>query len=147
MLLYSISSAPEIFQQVIEGLMQGISGVLEFFDDILICGSTEEEYLKALDEALSHLEKVGLRVKQKKCKIMLTSVKYLGYRIDATGYIHFKTRWKQFKMHQFPSRSPNLNLILDFFRTMANSCLTCYLHISTLPVVAKGPTVGIGRTT
>ena len=55
--------------------MQGISGVIVFFDDILISGSTEEEHLKALDEALNHVEKVGLRVKQKKCKIMRTSVK------------------------------------------------------------------------
>ena len=54
---------PEIFQQVIEGLMQGIPGVIVFFDDILISRSTEEEHLKGLDEALSSLEKAGLRVK------------------------------------------------------------------------------------
>ena len=67
-----------------EGLLQGIRGIVVCFDDILITGSTEE-HLKALEVVLSHLEKAGLRVKRRKCKFMRTSVDYLGYRIDAAG--------------------------------------------------------------
>ena len=82
---YGIMSAPGIFQRVMEGLLQGIPGVVVFCDDILITGCTEEEHLKALEEVLSHLEKAGLRIKQRKCKFMQTSVDYLGCRIDAAG--------------------------------------------------------------
>ena len=43
--------------------MQGDLWSCCVFQDILISGSTKEELVKALDEALCHLEKAGLRVK------------------------------------------------------------------------------------
>ena len=82
---FGISSAPAIFQRVIEGLLQGIDGVVTYLDDILIAGSTEEQHLTALDEVLTRLEKAGLRVKPKKCEFMRTSVTYLGHKIDGAG--------------------------------------------------------------
>lgn len=68
-----------------EGLLQGISDVIAYLDDILIGGKTEEEHLKILDEVLSRLENAGLRVKQRKCEFMKSSVEYLGHRIDSLG--------------------------------------------------------------
>lgn len=81
---YGISSAPGIFQRVIENLLQGIPGVAVYIDDILITGATEEEHLKTLEEVLRRLRAVGLRVKKRKCQFMAPSVTYLGHRIDAT---------------------------------------------------------------
>ena len=46
---FGISSAPGIFQRVIESLLQGIEGVVVYLDDILIIGSTEAEHLKVLE--------------------------------------------------------------------------------------------------
>ena len=82
---FGISSAPGIFQRVIESLLQGIEGVVVYLDDILITGSTEQKHLETLEEVLSRLDKFGLRVKSKKCEFMRSSVTYLGHRIDATG--------------------------------------------------------------
>ena len=82
---FGISSAPGIFQRVIESLLQGVEGVVVYLDDILITGSTEDEHLRALEEVLDRLDKAGLRVKQSKCEFMRPSVDYLGHRIDATG--------------------------------------------------------------
>ena len=71
-----ISSAPGIFQQVMESLLQGISGVVVYIDDILI---TEQEHLQALEEVLTRPEKAGLRARKCKCRFMVPSVDYLGY--------------------------------------------------------------------
>ena len=83
---FGVSSAPGIFQRVMEGLLQGILRVVVYLDDILITGTTDKEHIKeALNEVLTRLEKVGLRVKKEKCAFMVKSIKYLGYRIDSEG--------------------------------------------------------------
>ena len=82
---FGISSAPGIFQRVIESLLQGIDGVVVYLDDILVTGGDEQAHLKALEEVLGRLERAGLRVKQKKCAFMRSSVTYLGHLIDANG--------------------------------------------------------------
>ena len=78
-LLFGISSAPGIFQRVIENILQGIDGVVVYLDDILT------EHLKILNEVLNRLDKAGLRVKRSKCEFMRSSVNYLGHKIDADG--------------------------------------------------------------
>ena len=82
---FGISSAPGIFQRVIESLLQGVKGVVVYLDDILVTGNMEEMHLRALEEVLSRLERAGLKVKQSKCKFMQRSVTYLGHVIDADG--------------------------------------------------------------
>ena len=82
---YGISSAPGIFQRVMENLLQGIPSVVVYIDDILITGATEQEHLQALEEVLSRLEKAGLRARKCKCRFMVPSIDYLGYRIDTEG--------------------------------------------------------------
>ena len=62
---FGISSAPGLFQRVIECLLQGIKGAVVYLDDILISGSTEAEHLETLDEVLKHLSEAGLRVIKK----------------------------------------------------------------------------------
>ena len=84
-LLFGISSAPGIFQRVIESILQGIPGVVAYLDDILVTGSTDQEHLAALEEVLRRLESAGLRVRKEKCHFMAPSVSYLGHKIGADG--------------------------------------------------------------
>ena len=66
-LTFGISSAPGIFQRIIDSLIKGIPGVVAYLDDILITGPSDEEHLKALEEVLSRLKGAGLRAKKKVC--------------------------------------------------------------------------------
>ncbi|XP_064400577.1 uncharacterized protein K02A2.6-like [Halichondria panicea] len=74
---FGVSSAPSIFQRVMENLLQGIPGVCIYIDDILITGHTEEEHLEHLTEVLTRLSKAGLTLKKVKCSFFLDSVEYL----------------------------------------------------------------------
>ena len=82
---FGVSSAPGIFQQVIESVLQEIPGVIPYLDDILVSGTTEKEHLKTLDQVFDRLERAGLRVHRDKCKFMADSITYLGHQIDADG--------------------------------------------------------------
>ena len=82
---FGVSSAPGIFQRIMESLLQDIPGIAVFLDDILLSGKTEAEHLVTLQEVLSRLSKAGLRLQKSKCKFMVSEVQYVGYRINASG--------------------------------------------------------------
>lgn len=56
---YGVSSAPGIFQRLMENVLQGIPNVIVYIDDILLMGANEEEHLKTLSLMLDRLEKAG----------------------------------------------------------------------------------------
>lgn len=74
---YGISSAPEIFQRLMDNLVQGLEGVIVYIDNILFF--MEEKHLQRLECLLSHLEKAGLHARHAKCSFMVTSVTFLGH--------------------------------------------------------------------
>jgi len=84
-LSYGVSSAPSIFQGVMDQILQGLDHVTCFLDDILITAESREDHLKMLDEVLSRLGRYGVRVKRAKCKFMESRVEYLGHMVDSEG--------------------------------------------------------------
>ena len=62
-----------------KNVLQGIS------DDILLSTATETEYLQLIDQVLECLQKAGLRASKEKCQCFVSSVTYLGHKIDAEG--------------------------------------------------------------
>ena len=82
---YGVSSAPSIFQNAIEQILQGLDGVVVFLDYILISAKDKNEHMQRLDAVLARLEQYGLTVKQSKCKFLQTEVTYLGHVISERG--------------------------------------------------------------
>ena len=82
---FGVSSAPGIFQRLMENILQGIPKVTVYLDDILIAGSSEAEHLTLLEKVLTRLQQAGLRVSKDKCSFMVKTVEYLGHVIDAEG--------------------------------------------------------------
>ena len=56
---YGVSSAPGIFQHLMENVLQGIPNMIVYINDILVTGANEEEHLKTLSLVLDRLEKAG----------------------------------------------------------------------------------------
>lgn len=79
---FGITTAPAIFQKVIDQLLSGIPGVVAFLDDILITGSHTVEHLERLEEVLKRLVSAGFRVSKNKCDFFKGKIEYLGRVID-----------------------------------------------------------------
>ena len=82
---FGVSSAPGIFQRVMEAILRGIPNVVVYLDDILITGPDDETHLATLETVLKCLSKAGLRARKGKCVFLAPSVIYLGHKIDGVG--------------------------------------------------------------
>ena len=122
---YGIASAPGIFQRIMEGLLRDIPGVVVYLDDILITGRTDEEHLAALETVLARLEKAGLRLQRKKCYFMMSSVEYLGHRIDSKGLHPTEEKLRAVKTHHDQRMSANSRHSWGCCHTTPGSCQTC----------------------
>ena len=82
---YGVSSAPGIYQRVMDSLLKGIKNTMVYLDDVLVTGRTNEEHLQTLDLVMERLMSAGFCLKRQKCHFMVEEVEYLGHRIDALG--------------------------------------------------------------
>ena len=132
-LLYGVSSAPGIFQQVMENLLQRIPGVVVYLDDILLTGATKEEHLQALDDVLKRLETAGLRSKRSKCCFMAPpSVDYLGHRIDSEGLHPLPDKVKAVKEAPAPQNVGELKSYLGLLTYYGKFLPNLATHLSPL---------------
>ena len=53
---YRVSSAPEIFQQVIENLLQNVLGVVVYLDDVPITAFDDDSYMAVLEGSIAQDE-------------------------------------------------------------------------------------------
>ena len=124
---YGVSSAPGIFQRMMEKLLKGIPGVVVYLDDT---GPTPEAHLRALDEVLRRLAKAGLRANQGKCRFLAPAVDYLGHRIDTQGLHPIVEKVEAIRDAPAPTNVSELRSylgLLTYYPTTASSFQTCLL--------------------
>ena len=89
---FGVSSAPSIFQPIMENILRDIPDICVYLDDILVTGGTEAEHLSTLNEVLGRLS-AGLRLKHCKCAFMMPTVKYHGHSISAEYSVQCKRKF------------------------------------------------------
>ncbi|GFS26222.1 Pol polyprotein [Elysia marginata] len=82
---FGIRSAPEIFMRVISDILEGINGVICYFDDILCHSKTKEDHEKLLTLVHRRLEEAGLQLSKEKCVYRKSEITFLGHVIDSEG--------------------------------------------------------------
>jgi transposase InsO family protein len=82
---FGLSVSPAVFQQVINGCLEGLPGVRSFQDDILVFGETMEQHESRLLHLLHLLLKFNIQINANKSVFCAKKIKYLGYYIDGRG--------------------------------------------------------------
>jgi hypothetical protein len=82
---FGISSASEIFQNVIAQAIAGIPGAKNISDDILIHARNPSEHLNILQRILQRLSDKGLTLNKSKCEFCKDSLIFYGHKFSAAG--------------------------------------------------------------
>lgn len=84
-LTYGITSAPCLFQLIMDKILNNLKDVVCYLDDILIKGEDLESCKENLYKVLERLSNYNVKVNLSKCKLFETEVDYLGHRVDKDG--------------------------------------------------------------
>ena len=84
-LFFGVTSAAEIFHNIVRELLSGIPGVVNAADDILIHGPNEKEHDKRYDEVVRRLKSKRLTINMRKKKYKQSKVRFYGLIVGANG--------------------------------------------------------------
>ena len=79
------SSAPSSFQKIIAELINGIPGVKNLVDDIIICGTTQAEHDERLKRVLQNLAEHDVVINTEKSSFSVDAVDFVGHRVTPQG--------------------------------------------------------------
>ncbi|XP_056022163.1 uncharacterized protein K02A2.6-like [Ostrea edulis] len=109
---YGIASAPALWQQSIEQVLQNIPSTQVIIDDIIVTGRNDEEHLHNLKLVMDRLPSYGLRVNLQKCEFFQDKVSYVGHEIDVTGLHKSPEKIKAVKEAKRPENISQLRSFL-----------------------------------
>ena len=84
-LSFGINSAAEVFQNAIREALNGIEGVINISDDILIYGRTQQEHDRNLRMCFERLREKGLTLNSTKCVFNKSSLDFFGFTFTKDG--------------------------------------------------------------
>ena len=85
------NSGPDIFQEKMNELFEGLDFVRAYIDDLLIItknGDGYAKHLQHLDQVLTKLGEAGLKVNTKKSFFAHEELEYLGYWITCEARLY-----------------------------------------------------------
>ena len=117
---FGIASVPAIFQKTMDVILQGMSHVICYIDDILITGASLEDHLANLEEVLKRLREHGVRLRKGKCQILTPSVEYLGHVISNDGLRTADDKLRAIVDAPSPTNVQDLGLLNYYGKFIAN---------------------------
>lgn len=84
---FGLANAPSVFMRVIQKLVKlvGSDELVAFMDDTLLSTASVNEGLCLLENVVSKLRKVNLKLNMKKCSFLKSEIMFLGHEISAEG--------------------------------------------------------------
>lgn len=82
---FGISSAPEIFSEIMNKTLDGINKCEVAMDDIFMYGDTIKEVENTTEVVLKRLAQAGLTLNKSKCEFSMQRVKFLGHVFTPNG--------------------------------------------------------------
>lgn len=84
-MVFGVKVFPAIFQQVMDEMLAGLSGVAAYIDDIFVSGATPQAHDQTLSAVLDRIRDYGFKLKFEKCRFFVDEVEYLGFIINKHG--------------------------------------------------------------
>ena len=82
---FGTNASAELFQNTLQHHLQGMAGVQNIADDILVFGSTRQEHDQALENCLKRLKEKGFTLNKSKYCFLNTELEFFGQIFSEQG--------------------------------------------------------------
>lgn len=110
--MFGISAAPEIFQKTLEKMLLPCDGTVNFIDDILVFGSSEEEHDQRLEFTQNLLRENNVLLNTGKCIFKASNVTFLGHTLSPDGVESLESYISVIKTFRTPATVEELHSFL-----------------------------------
>lgn len=80
-----VKSATGIFQQTMDKMLQGLEGVIAYFDDILVASRDYRSHGEMLTKVFQRLRECNFRAREEMFNFFQEKLKFLGIHVDREG--------------------------------------------------------------
>ncbi|VDI15406.1 Hypothetical predicted protein [Mytilus galloprovincialis] len=84
-LSFGVSSAAELFQNTLSNALEGLDGVRNISDDIIVFGRNQDEHDKRLEKLFARLKEKNLTLNKAKCEFNKNKLEFYGHIFSADG--------------------------------------------------------------
>ena len=82
---FRLNSAAEIFQNTISTALEGLEGVCNISDDIIVYGRNQKEHDERLEAVLERLQDKNLTLNKGKCEFNKRKLEFFGFVFGENG--------------------------------------------------------------
>ena len=84
-LMFGVSCAPEMYQKILQQVLQECEGAHNILDDIIIHGEAEEEHDIRFEKVVQVLNERGLTFNRDKCQYKMAHLEFMGHVLPEHG--------------------------------------------------------------
>ncbi|KAK6195693.1 hypothetical protein SNE40_001065 [Patella caerulea] len=118
---FGITSAPEIFQRIMDNMLEGITGAKAIMDDIFIGGENEADHDAILKKVVPRATEYNLRLNFDKCRVKKSEVKYkyAGHIMNKNGLKPDPDKVKALRDMPIPKSKEDVRRFLGMIQYLA----------------------------
>ena len=109
---FGVLHASEVFQADVAEILEGIEGVQNAQDDIIVWGKTKVEHDSRLRNVLRRIRDSGLKLNKEKCMFNVSELTYLGHILTSEGVKPDPKKKRAITNMQFPQSKNELRTFL-----------------------------------
>lgn len=101
--MFGINCAPEIFQKLLEQMLCGCEGVINYIDDIVVHAPTKELHDVRLRKVFDRLREFKVTLNREKCQFAVPEIAFLGHILSSTGIRPMQSKVEAVKQFREPN--------------------------------------------
>ena len=113
---FGLCNAPATFQSMMHAVLRGLSprDCLVYLDDVIVFSHTFRDHLLRLEAVLTALRHAKLKIKPRKCHLLLGEVHFLGHVVSAEGISTDPEKVQAVREWKAPTNLKSLPAFLGF---------------------------------